>query len=102
MTRLGNPLTIAWTEEAIQQLDQAQDHIALSNSEKVAKRITAIMVTRIQQLSIFPMSGRAGRAPDTRELVISDTPFVAACAINRDRIVILAIYHRAQKWPEVF
>ena len=48
------------------------------------------------------MSGRSGRVPDTRELVISDTPFIAAYTIDQDRIVVLAIYHGAQQWPEVF
>jgi toxin ParE1/3/4 len=93
---------IEWTEQAIQQLDQARDYIALSNSEEVAARITTLIVTAIQQLSSFPMSGRSGRIPGTRELVISNTPFIAAYAVNRDRIVILALYHGAQQWPEAF
>jgi plasmid stabilization system protein ParE len=60
------------------------------------------IVTTVQQLARFPMSGRSGRAPGTRELVISNTPFIAAYAIDHDRIVILAIYHGAQQWPEAF
>jgi len=93
---------IEWTEQAIQQLDQARDYIALSNSEEVAARITTLIVTAIQQLSSFPMSGRSGRIPGTRGLVISNTPFIAAYAVDRDRIVILALYHGAQQWPEAF
>jgi toxin ParE1/3/4 len=91
---------IEWTEQAIHQLDQAHDYIALSNSEEVAARITTLIVTTVQQLAVFPMSGRSGRIPGTRELVISTTPFIAAYAVDRDRIVILAIYHGAQQWPE--
>jgi toxin ParE1/3/4 len=93
---------IEWTEQAIHQLDQAHDYIALSNSEEVAARITTLIVTTVQQLAGFPMSGRSGRIPRTRELVISNTPFIAAYAIDRDRIVILALYHGAQRWPEAF
>jgi addiction module RelE/StbE family toxin len=93
---------IEWTEQAIRQLDHAHDYIALSNSEEVAARITTRIVTTIQQLATFPMSGRSGRVPDTRELVISDTPFIAAYTIDQDRIVVLAIYHGAQQWPDVF
>lgn len=93
---------IEWTEQAIRQLDYARDYIALSNSEEVAARITTRIVTTIQQLATFPMSGRSGRVPDTRELVISGTPFIAAYTIDQDRIVVLAIYHGAQQWPEVF
>ena len=93
---------IQWTEQATRQLDQAHDYIALSNSEGVADRITMQIVTGIQQLDAFPMSGRSGRVPGTRELVISNTPFIAAYAIDHARIVILALYHGAQRWPEVF
>ena len=93
---------IEWTEQAIRQLDQAHDYITLSNSEEVAARITMQIVTSVQQLATFPMSGRSGRVPGTRELVISNTPFIAAYGIDRDRIVILAVYHGAQQWPEVF
>jgi toxin ParE1/3/4 len=93
---------IEWTEQAIRQLDQAHDYIALSSSEQVATRITMQMVTSVQQLGAFPMSGRAGRVPGTRELVIPNTPFIAANAIEKARIVILAIYHGAQHWPEGF
>jgi len=93
---------IEWTEQATWQLDQAHDYIALSNSEEVADRITMQIVTNVQQLDTFPMSGRPGRVPGTRELVISNTPFIAAYAIDHARIVILALYHGAQRWPEVF
>ena len=93
---------INWTEQAIQQLDQAHDYIALSTSEEVAARITMQIVTSVQQLAAFPMSGRAGRVPGTRELVISNTPFIAAYAIDKADIVVLAIYHGAQHWPASF
>jgi addiction module RelE/StbE family toxin len=93
---------IEWTGQAIRQLDQARDYIALSNSGKVGSRITMQIVSSVQQLDTFPMSGRSGRVSGTRELVISNTPFIAAYAIDHDRIVILAVYHGAQPWPEVF
>lgn len=97
-----NRPAIEWTEQATRQLDQAHDYIALSNSEEVAERITVRIATSVQQLSNFPMLGRTGRVPVTRELVISDTPFIAAYAIAKDSIVILALYHGAQRWPETF
>jgi toxin ParE1/3/4 len=93
---------IEWTDQAIRQLDQAHDYIALSNSEQVAARITMHIVASVEQLSAFPMSGRAGRVPGTRELVISNMPFIAAYTIANGRVVVLAIYHGAQQWPEVF
>jgi len=93
---------IVWTEQAVRQLDQAHDYIALSNSKEVAARIALQIVTNIQQLAAFPVSGRLGRVPGTRELVISGTPFIAAYAVEKACVVILAIYHGAQRWPEAF
>jgi toxin ParE1/3/4 len=94
---------IEWTEQAVRHLDQAYDFIAPSNRETVvAARITMEIVAHLQQLATFPMSGRPGRVPGTRELDISDTPFVAAYCIEKVRIVILAIYHGAQQGPEAF
>jgi len=91
---------IEWTEQATRQLDRAHDYIALSNSEDVADRIALKIVSSVQQLAAFPMSGRAGRVPGTRELVVANTPFLVAYAIEKARIVVVAVYHRAQRWPE--
>src|SRR5271154_6398400 len=93
---------IEWTEQATRQLEQAQDFIAFSNGEDIADRITMRIVSSVQRLATFPMAGRSGRVRGTRELVISNTPFIAAYTINRNRIVVLAVYHGAQQWPEVF
>ena len=93
---------IEWTEQAIRQLDQVHDYITLANSEEVAARVAMHIASSVQQLAAFPMSGRPGRVPGTRELVISNTPFIVAYTIEKDRIVILAVYHSAQQWPEEF
>jgi toxin ParE1/3/4 len=92
---------IEWTEQATRQLDQAHDYISLANSKKAADHIAMQIVSSMQQLASFPLSGRAGRIPGARELVISNTPFIAAYAIEKARIVILAIYHGAQPWPDI-
>jgi toxin ParE1/3/4 len=91
---------IEWTEQAARQLDQAHDYIALSNSPDVAARVVQRILAGVERLAAFPMSGRTGRIAGTRELVIPDTAMIAAYAIHRNQIVILAIYHGAQKWPE--
>jgi len=93
---------IQWTEQATLHLDQAHDYITLSNGEEVAARVIMHIATSVQQLATFPMSGRLGRVRGTRGLVISNSPFVVAYSIEKERIVILAIYHGAQQWPEVF
>ena len=92
---------IAWTEQATRQLDQAHDYIELSNRAEVADRITVRIANAVERLLSFPMSGRPGRVRRTRELVVTGTPFIVAYTINGPRIVVLAVYHGAQRWPEM-
>jgi toxin ParE1/3/4 len=62
------------------------------------------MVVRIvsrteKQLSTLPKSGRPGRIPDTRELVLTGTPFILPYRIVGDAIQILRVFHGARRWP---
>jgi toxin ParE1/3/4 len=50
----------------------------------------------------FPQSGRPGRVPGTRELVIQRTPFIAAYTLSSDTVYILRVLHGAQRWPAKF
>ena len=93
---------IEWTESALEQLDQVYDYIVLRADNEVAERIGRRILNNVHQLTMFPMSGRVGRVNGTRELVIADTPFIAAYTIHAGSIVILALYHGAHQWPEEF
>lgn len=53
-------------------------------------------------LKRFPESGRTGRIGDTRELVISKTPYIAAYRIIGNVVRILRVLHAAQLWPDEF
>jgi addiction module RelE/StbE family toxin len=93
---------IEWTEQATRQLDHVYEHIRGSNSEQVARRVITHVLNSVERLDTFPLSGRRGRVASTRELIVSDTPFIVAYSVQRARIRILAIYHGAQRWPEAF
>lgn len=93
---------IVWTEQAALQLDQVQEFIALSNSAEVSLNVVFEILASVEQLARFPLLGRAGRIPNTRELVVPNTPFIAAYTLDENRVVILAVYHGSQQWPEAF
>ena len=50
---------IKWTEQATRQLDQAHDYIALSNSEDGCRPDHKQIVTAVQRLAVYPMSGKS-------------------------------------------
>jgi len=64
------------------------------------------MVQRIvdlveNQLTRMPDSGRPGRVPQTRELVIVGSPYFVPYRVLRDRLEIPRVIHGARRWPDV-
>ena len=72
-----------------------------------AARVGRRILDDAEQLANFPYLGRAGRAPDTRELVVSRFPYVIVYAVEHDdadseqpqAVVILRVLHDAMHWP---
>ncbi|HLQ32332.1 MAG TPA: type II toxin-antitoxin system RelE/ParE family toxin [Chloroflexota bacterium] len=52
---------------------------------------------RVGRLATFPRSGRPGRIPGTRELVVAR--YIVANRVGPDAVTILRILHGAQQWP---
>ena len=74
------------------------DYIA-QDSPSAAERLDLLIERQIDALVDHPFLGRQGRVGDTRELVITRTPFVAVYRVTESHIDILRILHGAQQWP---
>jgi toxin ParE1/3/4 len=95
-------MTLIWSPEALQDLSDIRAFIGQDNPG-AAKKIVARIVTLVsEQLPANPEIGRIGRVSGTRELVISNTPFVVPYRIRDEHIDILRVYHAARMWPEQF
>ncbi|WP_296900229.1 type II toxin-antitoxin system RelE/ParE family toxin [Thiohalocapsa sp.] len=44
--------------------------------------------------------GRPGRVLDTRELMVTGTPYLVPYTVSDNEIVILRVLHGAQQWPQ--
>ena len=93
-------MIIKWLEDAaIHDLQALRQYIALDNTiaaNRVAKRI----INAVNILSEQPGIGKCGRVPDTRELVVSGTPYIIPYRVKSNRIEILRVFHSAMQWPE--
>ncbi|NKB84854.1 type II toxin-antitoxin system RelE/ParE family toxin [Brucella grignonensis] len=78
-------------------LDSIVDHIALENPS-AALDIWDDIERQIERLRDFPRSGRIGRMPETRELVVSGTPYIVVYLVSDD-VELIRVLHGAQKWP---
>lgn len=53
-------------------------------------------------LKRFPNMGRRGRVRGTRELVISNSPYVVAYIASETEVKILRVIHGRRYWPKRF
>lgn len=73
-----------------------------ANNPAAASRVGRRILDAVEQLDDFPLRGRPGRSPGTRELVISGLPYLVAYSVDSADpriVVILRVLHRAMLWP---
>jgi toxin ParE1/3/4 len=68
-------MRVVWTAPALRELEAIGDYIARDNQRASARVVTRIL-DRVDALADQPEAGRPGRIAGTRELVVTDTPFV--------------------------
>ncbi len=93
-------MKIVWSRRAIKHLVAVRDYIAQDSPDSAAEMATRILGA-VEQLTLHPSLGRPGRVPGTRELVVSDTPYIIPYRIRRSRIELIAVFHGRQRWPDL-
>ncbi len=94
-------MTIRWTKPANDDFLGIVRWIAADN-RAAASRVGQRILDAVRQLDDFPLRGRPGRSPGTRELVISRLPYLvvySADAADPRTVVILRVLHGAMLWP---
>ena len=90
---------IVWSDEAIVDVADAWAYIAAEN-EPAANCVVDRIEERVMTLARFPLIGRPGREPGTRELVIARTPYIVIYAVSDRSAKIVRVVHSSRQWPE--
>ena len=93
-------MKIIWAPEAEQDLDHIELYIAECNPVAAYDLVFKIIDTTESILQTAPAAGRAGRVIGTRELIISNTPYIVPYRVTERFIEIIRVLHSARKWPE--
>lgn len=91
-------MRVEWHPLAVSDLAELVTYIAADNPS-AAYRVHDDLRSQTDRLVRLPEMGRPGRVPGTRELVITDTPYIAAYRITGELITILRVLHGARRWP---
>jgi toxin ParE1/3/4 len=94
-------MDIRLSQEAEQDLIEIFDYI-LEDNPAAAEKVLNSIQQEIIHLSDHPHLGKPGRVPKTRELVLSNIPFIVPYQVNENTLEILRVYHSARRWPEEF
>ncbi|HUB95221.1 MAG TPA: type II toxin-antitoxin system RelE/ParE family toxin [Stellaceae bacterium] len=91
---------LVWSPESIDDLLELRAYISLDDPA-AARRLALHIIEAVETtLPVHPGTGRPGRVPGTRELVIARTPFVVPYRLAGDVIHILRVFHGARRWPD--
>lgn len=93
-----NHRRIRWTVRALRRLDEIGAYIDHDDPDAAA-RVVARLVASVDMLVEFPAAGRIGRISGTREIVLSDIPYIIPYRVRQD-IEIITVMHASQKWPK--
>ena len=85
-------MKVIWSPTAVGDLVQIRQYIAANNPTAASKVGDAILAA-IGNLRRYP---DIGRVPDTRELLVPETPFLIPYTVTPRGIEIIAVLHGAQ------
>ncbi|MBM3092809.1 type II toxin-antitoxin system RelE/ParE family toxin [Ensifer sp. T173] len=74
---------IRWTVWALQRLDEIGAYIE-HDDPNAAARVVARLVASVDMLAELPAAGRIGRIAGTREIVLSDIPYIIPYRVRQD------------------
>jgi toxin ParE1/3/4 len=97
----GSPMAkrIKWLRQALKNLAQAYDYVAAEHPDAAVQVVLKIQAA-VLQLAEFPLLGRVGRVPKTRELVIAYTPYVLVYRVKGQAVEILRVLHTSKRYPK--
>jgi toxin ParE1/3/4 len=92
-------VNVRWIAAANQDRADIIDYIAIENP-RAALKMDQLFSEAAAKLAKFPMIGRIGKVPGTRELIPHDS-YRLIYEIDDETIWVLALVHTARLWPPV-
>lgn len=95
-------MNIHWSAEAVDDLESLRSYIAERDKQAAQRNVLAIIHHVEVILPKNPKIGRVGRLSNSRELIVSRTPFVVPYRIEGELLEILRVCYEAQRFPDIF
>jgi len=94
-------MNIIWLPKARQDVVLIMEFISKESPDN-ARSVTSKIMLSADILENSPGIGRPGRVKSTRELVLSEIPFILAYRVKDSAVEILRVLHQSRMWPKHF
>ena len=91
-------MKLRWTSQAIADLEEISDYLVAVRPEAwehLLERVEHIADVLLD----FPLMGKSGLVPGTREFVIAGTPYILVFQLKGNAVVILSVRDGRMRFP---
>ena len=92
-------MQIKWTAEAVQDIVSLRSYIE-KDKPRAAKQVVRKIFSAAKTIALHPNIGRPGRTPNTREFIVTGTPFIVPYRVQKGALEVLRVLHGAMEGPE--
>ncbi|MFM6756635.1 MAG: type II toxin-antitoxin system RelE/ParE family toxin [Dolichospermum sp.] len=92
-------MQVKWLRRALRNLEQARNYVFQENPTAAQELIIKIQ-NAANQLQNYPFMGKNGRVEGTRELIISNSPYILIYRVKEESVEVLRILHTSKCYPE--
>jgi len=91
-------MKLRWTPRAVADLEEISDYLMAASPQTWEQ-----LLQRIEQLTDalldFPLMGKRGRVPGTREFMLAGTPYILVFQVKEDAVVIVSVRDGRMRLP---
>ena len=84
---------------ALRNLDHEAEFTA-ADDPQAARQVVNQVLDAVAVLALQPGSGRPGRVPGTRELVVGKTRYLAPYRVRGEVVEVLRVFHTSRRPPK--
>lgn len=92
-------MQVKWLKWALRNLEQARNYVFQDNPTAAQELIIKIQ-NAANQLQKYPFMGKNSRVECTKELIISNSPYILIYRVKEESVEVLRILHTSKRYPE--
>ena len=89
---------VKWLKLALDDIQSIAEYISKDDPE-IAQSVVMAIWDATENLSYFPGRAKAGRVPETKELILTSLPYFIAFRVRNKTVEILRVIHTSRNWP---